>query len=205
MKKNNNEEMPTIFGLGLRSTHYNYLESKPTLFTSWFEIISENYFRTQGRPRKILELLRRDYPISCHGVSLSIASYEDFDWRYLNDLKVFYDEIDPFIVSDHLCFTGLKNNNLHNLLPFAYNRENLLHISSRIDQVQHFFGRTFGLENLSVFQVNNFFGFSITKSDFICSSNCLFDLLLWNSFCCCKFEYFSFRCSFIGILATLLS
>lgn len=151
MKKNNNEEMPTIFGLGLRSTHYNYLESKPTLFTSWFEIISENYFRTQGRPRKILELLRRDYPISCHGVSLSIASYEDFDWRYLNDLKVFYDEIDPFIVSDHLCFTGLKNNNLHNLLPFAYNRENLLHISSRIDQVQHFFGRTFGLENLSAY------------------------------------------------------
>lgn len=144
-------ELTNIFGLGLRSPHYTYLETNPKTKVGWFEIISENYFRTKGRPLKILESLRSDYPISCHGVSLSIASYDDFDWAYLTDLKKFYKEIDPFIVSDHLCFTGVKNNNLHNLLPFAYNQENLLHISSRIDELQNFFGRKFGFENLSAY------------------------------------------------------
>ena len=146
-----NLELTNIFGLGLRSPHYSYLETRPQTQVGWFEIISENYFRTHGRPRKVLESLRLDYPISCHGVSLSIASYDDFDWKYLQDLKNFYDEIDPFIISDHLCFTGVKNNNLHNLLPFAYNHENLKHISSRIDQIQNFFGRKFGFENLSAY------------------------------------------------------
>jgi uncharacterized protein (UPF0276 family) len=140
-----------IFGLGLRSPHYSYLETKPAITAGWFEVISENYFRTRGRPRKILETLRADYPISCHGVSLSIASYEDFDWTYLQDLKSFYNEIEPFQISDHLCFTGQKNNNLHNLLPFAYNLENLHHLSERIDKVQNFLGRKLALENLSAY------------------------------------------------------
>lgn len=151
MSNPSNLELTNIFGLGLRSPHYSYLESRPQTQVGWFEVISENYFRTQGRPRKILESLRRDYPISCHGVSLSIAAYDDFDWNYLSDLKKFYEEIEPFIVSDHLCFTGVKNNNLHNLLPFAYNQENLKHIGSRIDQIQNFFGRKFGFENLSAY------------------------------------------------------
>lgn len=151
MSNPSNLELTNIFGLGLRSPHYSYLESRPQTQVGWFEVISENYFRTQGRPRKILESLRRDYPISCHGVSLSIAAYDDFDWNYLSDLKKFYEEIEPFVVSDHLCFTGVKNNNLHNLLPFAYNQENLKRIGSRIDQIQNFFGRKFGFENLSAY------------------------------------------------------
>lgn len=151
MEKSISTKLTNIFGLGLRSPHYGHLEARPSVFAGWFEIISENYFRTKGRPRKILDSLRQDYPISCHGVSLSIASYEDFDWEYLKDLKNFYQEIEPFMISDHLCFTGVQGNNLHNLLPFAYNRENLLHLSSRIDQVQNFFGRTFGFENLSAY------------------------------------------------------
>lgn len=157
--------MTNIFGLGLRSTHYSYLEQRPATAAGWFEIISENYFRTRGRPRKTLELIREDYPVSCHGVSLSIASFQKFDWNYLKDLKAFYDEIQPFQVSDHLCFTGLSNNNLHNLLPFAYNRENLIHLNDRIDQLQNYFGRTFAFENLSAyFDYNNS---TMTEWDFI--------------------------------------
>lgn len=140
-----------LFGVGLRSPHYSYLESKPKTSVGWFEVISENYFRTRGRPRKILETIREDYPVACHGVSLSIASYEDFDWTYLRDLKQFFHEIEPFQVSDHLCFTGLSKNNLHNLLPFAYTQENLKHLSERIDAVQNFLGRPVALENLSAY------------------------------------------------------
>lgn len=143
--------MENLFGVGLRSPHYGHLESRPTTAVGWFEIISENYFRTHGRPRKILETIREDYPISCHGVSLSIASFENFDWNYLRDLKNFYHEIEPFQISDHLCFTGLANNNLHNLLPFAYNPENLQHLKERIDIVQNFLGRRIALENLSAY------------------------------------------------------
>ena len=151
MKIASHDISTNIFGLGLRAPHYNYLENRPVITAGWFEVISENYFRTRGRPRTILEKLRADYPISCHGVSLSIGAYDDFDWEYLKDLKNFYHEIEPFQVSDHLCFTGLKNNNLHNLLPMAYNTENLHHLSERIDKVQTFLGRTLALENLSAY------------------------------------------------------
>ncbi len=151
MKKATSDKLANIFGLGLRSPHYAYLETKPKVFAGWFEVISENYFRSSGKPRKVLEALRADYPISCHGVSLSIAAYDEFDSFYLADLKKFFNEIDPFIVSDHLCFTGVKGNNLHNLLPFAYNQENLSHLSARIDFVQNYFGRKFGFENLSAY------------------------------------------------------
>lgn len=151
MKKNNSSDLTNIFGLGLRSPHYSYLETKPHTEAGWFEVISENYFRTRGRPRETLDLIRADYPISCHGVSLSIGSYEEFDWKYLADLKNFYHEIDPFLISDHLCFTGGASNNLHNLLPFAYNEENLVHLKNRIDSVQNFFGRTMAFENLSAY------------------------------------------------------
>ena len=152
-------------GLGLRGPHFNFLETKPVTTVGWFEVISENFFRTRGRPFKILEKIREDYPISCHGVSLSIGSYEEIDWKYLLDLKTFYQEIDPFLVSDHLCFTGLKNNNIHNLLPFAYNLENLNHIKERIDSVQHFIGRTLAFENLSAYF--DYKNSTMTEWDFI--------------------------------------
>lgn len=151
MKNENRPVLTNIYGVGLRNVHFSYLEESPELFTGWFEIISENFFRTKGRPRELLEKLRRDFPISCHGVSLSIASYEDFDWNYLRDLKTFFHEVEPFLISDHLCFTGLRSSNLHNLLPFAYNQENLNHLSNRIHQVQEFFGRKMGFENLSAY------------------------------------------------------
>lgn len=135
----------------LRSPHYPYLEKKPVTKVGWFEIISENYFRTRGRPRTILEGIRSDYPIACHGVSLSIGSYEEFDWKYLEDLKQFFSEVDPFLVSDHLCFTGTPSSNLHNLLPFAYTTSNLNHIADRVDRVQSFLGRRIAFENLSAY------------------------------------------------------
>ena len=74
-KSNKQDKLASIFGVGLRSTHFSYLETSPEISSGWFEIISENFFRTKGRPRQILNKLRTDFPISCHGVYLSIASY----------------------------------------------------------------------------------------------------------------------------------
>ena len=73
-----------MIGVGLRPTHYPYLEQRPPVAVRWFEAISENYMDSRGRPLDMLELVRRDYPVALHGVSLSIASTEGIRPHYRN-------------------------------------------------------------------------------------------------------------------------
>lgn len=145
-----------MFGMGLRHSHFpeilSRLEGDPSgLGVDYFEIITENFFQTKGRPLKILEKVREALPITFHGVSLSIASSEDLDFVYLQKVKDLAGIIDPFLISDHLCWTGLKKNNLHNLLPFPYSEETLDHLVPRVQKVQDFLGRPLMLENLSAY------------------------------------------------------
>ena len=74
-------------GVGLRPTHYPYLETRPQTDVTWFEAVSENYMDTKGRPPDMLELIRKDYPVALHGVSLSIASTEGLRQNYLHNLR----------------------------------------------------------------------------------------------------------------------
>jgi hypothetical protein len=99
----------------------------------------------------MLELVRRDRPVSLHGVSLSLGAVGELDQKYLKAQKELIHLIDPFLVSDHLCWTGLSNKNLHNLLPLPYNHEALAHVVSRIQKVQDFLGREIAVENLSAY------------------------------------------------------
>ena len=94
-------------GLGLRQQHFPYLEDHPPKEAKWFEVVSENYMNTWGRPRNFLRFMRRDFPIALHGVGMSLASADGLDNSYLRSLKELVDEIEPFIISDHLCWTGL--------------------------------------------------------------------------------------------------
>ena len=116
-------------GVGLRPTHYSYLLEHPKTSVRWFEAISENYIDSEGRPLEMLEFIRKDYPVALHGVSLSIASAEGLRSDYLQKLKRLKDHIEPFIVSDHLCWTGLQEANLHDLLLILLQRE-LVHDES---------------------------------------------------------------------------
>ncbi len=138
-------------GLGLRKEHYSFLENKPKIQAKWFEVISENHLNSKGRPWEILKIIRKDFPLSFHGVSLSIASSSPLNFSYLEKLKKMIEEFEPFLVSDHLCFTNLNNSNIHNLLPFPFNNKVLDHLLERIDQVQNFLGRKIALENLSAY------------------------------------------------------
>ena len=138
-------------GVGLRPTHYPYLEAKPPTAMRWFEAITENYMDSQGRPLKMLERIREDYPIALHGVSLSIASTEDLRPSYLQQLKKLKDRIEPFLISDHLCWTGLHDGNLHDLLPIPYTNEALAFILKHLDQVQNVLGCPILLENVSTY------------------------------------------------------
>ena len=145
----NNQQ--AYIGVGLRPTHYPHLETRPLTPLTWFEAISENYMDSQGRPLEMLEFIRQDYPIALHGVSLSIASHEGLRPDYLKKLKNLKQRIDPFLVSDHLCWTGTHQANLHDLLPIPYSEEALSLIVNHVDQVQTTLGCPMLLENVSTY------------------------------------------------------
>src|SRR5262245_36166381 len=102
-------------GVGLRSVHFSHiLQRWPAV--DWFEIISENFLDSQGRPRYVLELIAERYPVVMHGVSLSIGSTDPLDFDYLTKLKRLASEINARWISDHLCWTGVAGRTSHDLL-----------------------------------------------------------------------------------------
>ncbi len=145
-----------MFGMGLRHQHFNDIVNRletdvSSLGVDHFEIITENFLDTKGRPFHILKKIREHLPISFHGVSLSIAGDDDFNQAYLDKIKFLEKEFSPVLVSDHLCWTGTKNKNLHNLLPFPYTKGELKRISERVLKLQDFFKRSMIFENLSAY------------------------------------------------------
>lgn len=135
-------------GVGLRAAHFGHiLQHWPAV--DWFEIISENYVDTQGRPRHVLDQIAERYPIVMHGVSMSIGSTDPLDFDYLAKLKRLAGEINARWISDHLCWTGVAGRNSHDLLPIPYNEESLTHVVGRIKTVQEFLERPLILEDPS--------------------------------------------------------
>jgi uncharacterized protein (UPF0276 family) len=141
--------MPALgFGVGLRSVHFSHiLDHWPNV--DWFEIISENFMDSGGRPRYVLDLVAERYPIVMHGVSLSIGSTEPLNFDYLSRLKTLADAINPCWLSDHICWTGVLGRNTHDLLPLPFTEETLRHVVDRVRLVQDFLGRRLVLENPS--------------------------------------------------------
>ena len=137
-------------GVGLRTVHLPYLlKHHPEV--DWFEIISENFMDSGGRPRYVLEQLAERYPIVMHGVSLSIGSTDPLNFEYLTRLKRLADAVGARWVSDHLCWTGVAGRNTHDLLPLPLNEATLRHVVGRVRTVQDFLGRPLVLENPSTY------------------------------------------------------
>ncbi len=141
---------PIGFGLGLRPEHYEDFLSRP-LPVDWLEIISENYMDIGGRPYRNIKTIRETYPMVMHGVSLSIGSVSPLDFDYLKKLKTLANDIEALWISDHLCFTGMNQINLHDLLPLPYTEEALKHVSERVNIVQDYLGQQILLENASTY------------------------------------------------------
>ncbi len=151
-------------GVGLRTTHYQHiLASRPTV--AWFEIISENFMQTAGRPLHVLDTLAEHYPLVMHGVSLSIGSSDPIDRAYLRELVALRDRIVSPWVSDHLCWTGVAGRNNHDLLPLPYTEEALAHVARRVRQVQDALGAPLILENPSTYV--EFAGSTLSEWDFL--------------------------------------
>jgi uncharacterized protein (UPF0276 family) len=147
----NRFSLPNLgIGLGLRTVHYSHiLEHAPEV--AWFEILSENYMQTAGRPRYFVERIAERYPVVMHGVSLSIGSTDPLNFEYLKELRDLRDRTGARWVSDHLCWTGAAGKNTHDLLPLPYTEESLRHVAGRVRQVQDFMGAPLALENPSTY------------------------------------------------------
>jgi uncharacterized protein (UPF0276 family) len=136
------------FGVGLRSAHFEHLLAHwPAV--DWFEVISENFMDSRGRPRMVLDEIVARYPVVAHGVSLSIGSSDPLDRDYLARLKRFADEIEPVWISDHVCWTGIGGHNTHELVPIPFTEESLGHVVERVRIVQDLLERPLVLENPS--------------------------------------------------------
>lgn len=136
------------FGLGLRTEYYDIiLDQQPDV--DWFEILSENYMVEGGKALYYLDAIRERYPVVMHGVSMSIGGTDPLDFDYLKQLKTLMQRTQPKWISDHLCWTGQANHNLHDLMPLPYNDEAILHVAQRVKTVQDFLETQILLENVS--------------------------------------------------------
>lgn len=144
-------------GMGLRTVHYDHiLTHKPQV--DFFEIISENFLSTQGRPLHLLDEIASNYRILMHGVSMSVGSTDPLDFDYLGKLKALASRLKVPFVSDHLCWTGVLGRNTHDLLPVPLTEDSLRHVAGRVRVIQDFLELPVALENPS-----NYLEFSVSQ------------------------------------------
>jgi len=135
-------------GIGLRSQHYqNILRDKPQV--NWFEVLSDNYLMAGGQALHYLEKIREHYPVTLHGVGLSLGSADPLNMDYLTRLKKLADWIQPAHISDHLAWVSINGQYLHDLIPLPYTEATLEHVANRVNQVQDFLGQNLVVENPS--------------------------------------------------------
>lgn len=151
-------------GLGLRNVHYaTILARRPAV--DWFEVLSENYMHTGGRPVHVLDEVAAHYPVALHGVSMNIGSTDPLDRSYLKELKALQQRCRARWISDHICWTGVGGKNLHDLLPLPYTKAALRHLIQRVRQTQDLLEQAIVLENPSTYL--QFTGGDFTEPEFL--------------------------------------
>ena len=142
--------LPPVAGIGLRSPHVAQVRhDRPAV--GWLEVHSENYFVDGGSALSALEAIRADYPISLHGVGLSLGSADALDTDHLARLKRLADRIEPVLVSEHLCWGRIDGRHLNDLLPLPFTNEALALCCDRVSAVQNALDRPLLVENVSAY------------------------------------------------------
>ena len=156
--------LPNRGGVGLKPEHVDeILRDRPAL--GFFEIHAENYMGAGGPPHRRLEAIRALYPLSLHGVGLSIGSPKPLDREHLGRLVALAKRYQPGLVSEHLAWSSHDAGFLNDLLPLPYTRETLAAVCAHVDQVQEALGRPMLLENPSTYVI--FKESTIAETDFI--------------------------------------
>jgi len=143
-----NQFLNKFVGIGLRHPHYQaILDEKPNI--GWLEVHSENFFYQDGPAKEILLKIREHYPVSLHGVGLSLGSVESINKIHLKLLKELIERVEPFLVSEHLSWSRAGGKYLPDLLPVPYTQASLDVFSRNIDETQNFLKREILIENPS--------------------------------------------------------
>lgn len=151
-------------GVGLRSAHYEHiLAERPDV--AWFEVLSDNYMHTRGRPLAYLDRIAARYPVALHGVGLSIGSSDPLDLAYLKELRSLRDRVGARWVSDHIAWTGVNGGHGHDLYPVPFTEECLRHLARRVRQVQDFLQAPLVLENPTTYL--EFAGSTLSEAEFV--------------------------------------
>jgi uncharacterized protein len=142
--------VPARSGIGLKAQHYNdVLRDKPDF--GFFEVHAENYMGAGGPPHHYLSEIRKHYPISLHGVALSIGGTQPLNREHLARLKVLLQRYECGLFSEHLAWSTHEDAYLDDLLPMPYTRQTLQHICEHINETQEFLGQRMLLENPSTY------------------------------------------------------
>lgn len=134
-------------GIGLRHQHLQQvIDERPDI--AWLEVHSENFF-SYGKHTYQLDEIASHYPLSLHGVGLSLGSADALNQTHLQQLKQAIERYQPHLVSEHLSWGSIDGNYLNDLLPMPYTEESLQHFVQKIKQVQDYLGRQILIENPS--------------------------------------------------------
>lgn len=147
---NSASALPARAGLGLKPEHYEIiLASQPNV--GFFEVHAENYMGAGGPPHRYLEAVADLYPLSLHGVGLSIGAARDLDKNHLRRLRTLIDRYQPQSFSEHLAWSTHDAGFLNDLLPLPYTPETLSRVVDHVDEAQQCLGRRMLLENPSTY------------------------------------------------------
>ncbi|MEO0484660.1 MAG: DUF692 domain-containing protein [Pseudomonadota bacterium] len=140
--------LPLSPGVGYKAQHYTDILEAPGP-VGWLEVHAENYMGDGGRPLAQLGFLAERFPISVHGVGLSIGGEAPLDRAHLNRLRALCDRINPASFSEHLAWSTHDSHFLNDLLPLPYTEATLARVADHIAELQDHIGRQMLLENPS--------------------------------------------------------
>jgi uncharacterized protein (UPF0276 family) len=138
-------------GIGLRAPHYAEFLGGARPAAGWLEVHSENYFGAGGRDRRALERLRRDYPVSLHGVGLGLGSALGYSEAHEERLRALVEWVEPAFVSEHLAWGAVAGRHFNDLLPLPFTREALDFVARRVSRLQDLLGRRILVENITAY------------------------------------------------------
>lgn len=151
-------------GISLRAPHYRaFLERRPAV--GWVEVHTENFLARAGRDWRVLRAVRRDYPVSLHGVGLGLGSVHGFSDDHLARVAALVRALEPALVSEHLSWGALRDRQLNDLLPLQLDRAALDLVAARVARVQDALGRRILVENVSTYV--RFAGDALSEAEFL--------------------------------------
>ncbi|KAB8043667.1 DUF692 family protein [Janthinobacterium rivuli] len=144
------QPIQALAGVGLRAAHYrDFLARRPKV--GWLEVHTENYLQPSGWDSHVLQALRQDYPLSLHGVGLGLGSARGFSEAHLQRVRAVVERVEPILVSEHLSWGAVAQQQLNDLLPLALNGAALDLLCARVGRVQDVLKRPILLENVSTY------------------------------------------------------